>query len=522
MNTAPQLSDPTRLAALRATELLDGPPQESFDRLTQLATRLLSVPIATVSLVDESRQFFVACIGVDEPWASERGTPLSYSFCQYVVATREPLIVEDSRKEPLLTGNLAISELGIIAYAGIPLVTTSGHVLGSFCAMDTIPRKWRESDISALETLAAATMNEIEVRASARALVASEARFRQTLENVRAGAVILDVDGHVVFANDYFLEVIGRSAHEVLGADWFDLTTPDAAEQAVQRARFRASIIAGYVTPSNERTVRTASGEQRLLVWGNTIIRNTDGTVTGMAGIAQDVTAEREAARLKNELIGVVSHELRNPLTSIRGAIRLVAARMGNEEPKLKELVDVASRNSDRMLRLVNDLLDVERVTSGSVPLSRESLSVFDVMTEARDAVATSALEKNLVFEVEPSDATVDADHDRIVQVLANLIGNAIKFSPANARILISAVADPSRTVTFSVHDHGRGVPVEARERIFERFGQVEAGDAKAHGGAGLGLAICKAIVELHGGRIWVDTPPGDGSIFRFTIPPRA
>src|SRR5262245_8104363 len=115
MNTARALADPTRLAALHATALLDAPPQESFDRLTHLASRLLSVPISTVSLGDESRQFFVSCVGVEEPWKSARGTPLSHSFCQYVVATREPLIVEDSRKEPMLAGNLAISELGIIS-----------------------------------------------------------------------------------------------------------------------------------------------------------------------------------------------------------------------------------------------------------------------------------------------------------------------------------------------------------------------------------------------------------------------
>jgi PAS domain S-box-containing protein len=519
MTIARDLADPTRLAALQATTLLDAPPQESFDRLTHLASRLLSVPISTVSLVDESRQFFVSCVGVDEPWKSARGTPLSHSFCQYVVATREPLIIEDSRKEPMLAGNLAITELGIVAYAGIPLVTSNGQVIGSFCAMDTIPRQWRESDISALETLADATMNEIEVRATARALVESEARFRQTLENVRAPAVLLDTEGHVTFANEYFLELTGWPREQVLGAEWFALVSPEAEHW---RPAYQASIAAGYITPTNERPLRTSSGEIRTMVWGTTVLRGSDGRVTGMAGIAQDVTAERAAARLKNELIALVSHELRNPLTSIRGAIRLVAARLGNEEPKLKELVDAASRNSDRMLRLVNDLLDVERVSSGNLPLERVLLSAFAVMNESRDVTAASALERDLVIEIEPTDATVDADHDRLVQVLSNLVSNAIKFSPEHEHIMLTAFTDPNGVTTFAVRDQGRGVPIEARERIFERFAQVEASDAKRHGGAGLGLAICKAIVELHGGQIWVESPPGEGSIFRFTIPPRA
>lgn len=519
MNTAAQLGNRTRLASLYATGLLDAPPQEAFDRLTQIATRLLDIPIATVTLVDDKRQFFVSCVGVDEPWKSARGTPLSHSFCQYVVATREPLIIEDSRKEPLVAANLAVTELGIIAYAGIPLVSSTGQVLGSFCAMDTIPRHWRESDIQALETLAAATMNEIELRSAAKIISDSESRFRQALEDVRAVAVILDRDGFVTFANDYFLELTGWLPEQVVGADWFDLLATDAD---AARGRFRADIAAGTVAPANESAVRTARGDRRLLAWGNTILRGTDGAVTGMAGIAQDVTVEREAARLKNELIALVSHELRNPLTSIHGALRLVGSQLHDATPRVKQLVDLASRNSDRVLRLVNDLLDIERVSSGSVELVREDLSASDIMDEACDSAAIAALERDIVIDVARTDAVVDADHDRLVQVIANLVGNAVKFSPPSSRIELAAFADPDGVVTFSVCDHGRGIPPEARERIFERFSQVESDDAKVRGGTGLGLAICKAIVEQHGGRIWVDSRVNDGSTFRFTIPPRA
>src|SRR3954464_7514005 len=142
------LSHPGRLEALRATALLDSPPEEAFDRLTRLASHALNVPVALVSLVDEDRQFFKSCIGLPEPWASRRGTPLSHSFCQHAVASGEPLVIEDAREHPLVRNNLAIRDLDVIAYAGVPLKTSDGVVLGTFCAIDHQPRVWTEADLA--------------------------------------------------------------------------------------------------------------------------------------------------------------------------------------------------------------------------------------------------------------------------------------------------------------------------------------------------------------------------------------
>jgi PAS domain S-box-containing protein len=164
------LNDEFRLAALRHTGLLDSPTEESFDRLTRLAVQLFSAPVALVSVVDEGRQFFKSCVGVSEPLATSRQTPLSHSFCQHVVNTAEPLIVEDARQHPLVWDNLAISDFGVIAYAGIPLITSEGHVLGSFCVLGYEPRQWKEQEISILKDLAASVMTEIELRLRTRQL----------------------------------------------------------------------------------------------------------------------------------------------------------------------------------------------------------------------------------------------------------------------------------------------------------------------------------------------------------------
>ena len=154
----------SRLAALRSSGLLDTPAEEGFDRLTRLATKTLGVPVALVSLVDDNRQFFKSAVGLPEPWASTRETPLTYSFCQHVVNSGLPLIVSDARTHPLVCENLAVCEIGVMAYAGMPLITPDGHVLGSFCAIDVKPRHWSEHELSVLKDLAASATSEIHLK----------------------------------------------------------------------------------------------------------------------------------------------------------------------------------------------------------------------------------------------------------------------------------------------------------------------------------------------------------------------
>jgi hypothetical protein len=179
------LTDTQRLAALHRVALLDTPAEEAFDRLTRLAGLVLGVPVALVSLVDADRQFFKSCVGLPEPWASVRETPLSHSFCQHTVASRQPLVIEDARDHPLVRDNLAIPDLSVIAYAGIPLITSDGHVLGSFCAIDDRPRPWTDHDLTVLAELAGSAMTIIELRATSLMLDAAQddrARMNERLQ----------------------------------------------------------------------------------------------------------------------------------------------------------------------------------------------------------------------------------------------------------------------------------------------------------------------------------------------------
>ncbi|MDB6064056.1 MAG: hypothetical protein JWR26_264 [Pedosphaera sp.] len=190
------IEDPVRLAALRRLGLMDTPAEDVFDRLGKLAATIFRTPVALVTLVDDQRQFFKSCLGLPEPWASWRNTPLSHSFCQHVVANSEPLIINDARLHPVLRDSPGIQELGIVAYLGIPLRLESGEVIGSFCVIDSNPRAWSEEEVQTLTVLAGCVMTEIELRSeiSQRKAAAEEAEHlnqelqRKAAELKRANA----------------------------------------------------------------------------------------------------------------------------------------------------------------------------------------------------------------------------------------------------------------------------------------------------------------------------------------------
>ncbi len=186
------LRDEDRLEALRRTRLLDTPPEEAFDRLTRLVCRLLGVPAALVSLVDADRQFFKSAVGLPQPWLLRRETSLLHSFCQHVVAGGEPLLVQDATRHPLVSGSLAIPDLGVVAYLGMPLTTADGHALGALCAIDTGPREWTPGDAASLRDLAAVTMGEVTLRRLALEMGERARREAAAREAVEARARRLD------------------------------------------------------------------------------------------------------------------------------------------------------------------------------------------------------------------------------------------------------------------------------------------------------------------------------------------
>ncbi|HEX3572336.1 MAG TPA: ATP-binding protein [Acidobacteriaceae bacterium] len=213
-----------------------------------------------------------------------------------------------------------------------------------------------------------------------------------------------------------------------------------------------------------------------------------------------------EVDSVKDEFISTVSHELRTPLTSIRGALGLLPALVGNIDPKAQNLLRIASSNTERLIRLINDILDLERMESGRAPLKLRRCSIQDLAREAVDTMVPMAegngLRIELVCRAPRESIYFDADPDRILQVLTNLLSNAIKFSPVGTAITVQIDSDLN-SVLLKVVDRGRGIPPDKLEAVFGRFQQVEASDASKKGGTGLGLAISRSIIQQHAGAIW-------------------
>jgi signal transduction histidine kinase len=238
--------------------------------------------------------------------------------------------------------------------------------------------------------------------------------------------------------------------------------------------------------------------------------------------LTQTETALRGAEQVKDEFISVVGHELRTPLTSIRGSLGLLEGGVLGELPaEAQEMLAMAVANTDRLVRLINDILDIERMDAGRLELEIEPLKAAELVAQAVGVLQRSATEARVKLRSEVADLTVSADGDRIVQVLVNLIGNAVKFS-ARGGVVRIGVARERDCVLFSVSDEGRGIPADQLARIFERFNQVDVSDAREKGGTGLGLSIAHGIVQRHGGRIWAESEEGRGSTFNFTLAPAA
>lgn len=235
----------------------------------------------------------------------------------------------------------------------------------------------------------------------------------------------------------------------------------------------------------------------------------------------RDITDRKRIEQLKNEFVSVVSHELRTPLTSIQGSLGLLEGGvMGELAPKVLELIVIARANAERLIRLVSDMLDLEKMEAGRMTLKLEALNAQDLLEQAVAGIEGTAAQAGVTVTLEvQGDFQLVGDRDKLIQVLVNLLSNAVKFSAQGQEIRLSVRALPEGVLRFEVQDQGPGIPPDRQERLFKKFQQVEASDGKVRRGTGLGLAISKAIVELHHGTIGVTSQVGKGSTFCIELP---
>ena len=342
------------------------------------------------------------------------------------------------------------------------------------------------------------------------------------LESVGDGIFGIDLDGRVTFINQaaaralgYIPEKLtGRDMHEIIHHSHLDGTPYSKANSPILQGMRRCETVR-----MRDEVFWRHDGSMIPVEYTATPLIE-DGQISGMVVAFQDVSDRRRLERMKDEFISTVSHELRTPLTSLRASLGLIASGSLDKRPeKQRQMIEMSIDNCDRLVRLVNDILDFESGEKGRLPLKKERVEPVDLLRRAADVAYAEAVRMHIGFRFETEPAPVWADEERILQVLNELVSNALKFSPPETVIRLAAHPFGTSEVCFTVEDQGRGIAAEKLDRVFERFQQGDASDSRALGGTGLGLALCRSLVEQHGGRIWAESTPGQGSRFHFTLP---
>jgi PAS domain S-box-containing protein len=339
----------------------------------------------------------------------------------------------------------------------------------------------------------------------------SEEKYRQLVEQAADAILLVDADGCCLAANPRAATLAAVEPTQLIGRAVTEFMTPTQAtsprprgqaEEMSTTAEYAIHRPDGSIIPVEASVVKLADGRRQI--------------------IARDISGRKELERLKDEFISVVSHELRTPLASIRGALGLLASgHLAASPDKSQRMLSVATANVERLIRLINDILDVERLDSGVMTMDFAWCEGADIAAQVIESMRPVADAAGVALQLSAEPVRMWADADRVTQMLTNLVGNAIKFSPRGSTIEVVAAADRD-AARFEVRDEGRGIPPEKLTTIFERFRQVDASDSREKGGTGLGLAISRGIVEQHGGRIWAANNATTGAVFKFVLPRRA
>ncbi len=528
------LRDAERLSSVRRTGLLDASPEPVLDRLTRLVSRTLRCPGALVCLVTDDRQFFAGQHGLPEPAATDRQTPLSFSLCQYVVSQRSPLVVDDTRRHDRLSGNLAVTQLGIVAYAGVPLFGPGGHVVGTLAAIDGKPREWTDDDLATLADLAGFATAELHRRLG-QAIEAPPLPVDQSapLDSAALPVMVrtLKAEGECDYVNARWLQFTGRPAAAELGEGWQDRLHPD--DRATALGQIRNAL--GQQAPFQaEFRVQRHDGQFRWLLDVGVPRFGRDGGFLGVVAVATDVTDRRlleqrlaraERAQAIGQLAGGIAHDFNNLLTGIIGHAALL-----QEEPGLSPLAqeDLAQiqRSADRAASLTRQLLAFSR----RQVLAPRVLDLNQLVTGCLSTLRRLAGPRIQVTWSAAGDLdAIVADPNQIEHVLTQLVANARDSMPEGGTIQLSSreepldgprltrlsVPRPGMYIMLQVRDFGRGMDPATLERIFEPFFSTKPPSE----GAGLGLASVYGIIKQSGGHIDVASEPGLGTTFTIYFP---
>ena len=497
-----------------------------FRRAIVLVRRVLDFRRASVVLVDAPRQHYQLHTLYDALRGGFITRDLIFSLDQGL--TGEVIRTGKAMRVDGLEGRE-----GILAQAGqhisamlVPL-RLNGMVIGTLNFGHEAPGRYTDDDLEWAGVLG----RQIEMSLHFSTLLGTIAQQREAIERERnqlealigasdAAIMLVRPDHTVAYANAEMTRLVGLPREAIVSAsvdrlhDFLaaSLSDPADLEAQVQALNGGASLRDRIELLLPDRTVY-----QRVAA----PVRDNAGSLIGSLVQYRDVTREAELERMKSEFVSVVSHELRTPMTSIKTSLALVLAGAGGAlEPSGRELLEIAARNSDRLIALVNDLLDLSRIEAGHVQMKLEPVSLEDAIRASIEMVGAFAAERGVAVAMQPPDNEVEiaAVRDRTIQVLVNLISNAVKFSPREAQVRVRWWRDADSAV-IEVADQGLGIPADKLETVFEPFTQLASSTTREQGGAGLGLTISRGIVQALSGQIWVESELGQGSRFYVRLP---
>jgi PAS domain S-box-containing protein len=497
---------------------------EVLHLIVELAASLLDAEVCAIRLLDEQTRELPLRVarGISDKLA-HRGVPkVGQGWIGLVAAQGVPLHVPDLQGDPRTAYPDLVAEEGLHAYLGVPLLLHD-KVVGVLSLFRKHPSPFTSLEVELLSSFAHQASVAIE-RAELFATVLREKKESEAIiRNTADGIAIIDHQQRIVDLNPALERLIGWPREKALGASCSEvLHGCNAGKDSLCEKGCPFSLpVSQDDSLLVEHPITTHDGRQLDVQVSYGLIRDEAGEVSRVIAAVRDISKQKELERMRSEFVSTVSHEFRTPLALIKGYIAtLLRQDLALGDETRKRFLRNTDEAADRLSRLIRELLSVSRIEAGRLELNLQPLDLKELVAEVLERLRLEASHCQLVAQLPSRGLVVQADSDKVERVLLNLLTNAIKFSPEGGTVTVKVQwTEAPPGVLISVTDQGSGIPPEHLDRVFDKFYQAGDDLVKKTNGVGLGLYICKSIVEYHGGRIWVESTPGEGSTFQFTLP---